>query len=263
MRTRLVAGVAALATAALLAGCSGSPSPTSATAATGPARSGAQASGSAISVATLARHLDAALNQLTSAHLDVDAGGLGGTSTADVALSAGHATASDVHLTEQGHRVEEITVGGTSYVKVPGPAGGKPWVPVSPTSGNPIAKALATGISVAGLTSSLGIVTDLVRSSSELAVAGREPVGGVAATHYTMKLNPKQATGSPQLTGLLAVLGSSPVPVDLWLDAQDRPVKFTIHVSLGGVALPVTVRVSKFDAPVAIAAPPAGQIATD
>jgi hypothetical protein len=260
MRTRLIAGIAALATVALLAGCSGSPAHDAA--ATGTGNSSTGASGSTISVTALAQHLDAALNQLTSAHLDVDAGGLGGKSTADVALSGGHATASDVHLTEQGQPVEEITVGGTSYVKVPGASGGKPWVQVSPTSGNPIAKALATGISVAGLTSSLGIVTDLVRSSSDLAVTGREQVGGGAATHYTMKLNPKRATGSSQLTGLLAVLGSSPVPVDLWLDGKDRPVKFTIHVSLGGVALPVTVQVSRFDAPVSIAAPPAGQIAT-
>lgn len=260
MRTRLIPALAAVAAVALVGGCSGSPSSAHDTATSGPG-STAGATGSTISVATLAQRLDAALNQLTSAHLDVDAGGLGGTSTADVTLASGHATASDVHLTQSGQQVEEITVGSTSYVKIPGTSG-QPWVKVSPTSSNPIAKGLATGISVAGLTSSLGIVTDLVRSSSDLAVTGSEQVDGVATTHYTMKLNPKQATGSPQLTGLLAVLGSSPVPVDLWLDSQDRPVKFTIHVSLGGVALPVTVQVSKFDVPVSISPPPAAQVSS-
>lgn len=261
MLTRVTVALATVSAAvALLAGCTSSPSPSPAHSTRSPA--GTAGPGSTPTPDALADKLNAALDGLTSAHLDIDAGGLGGTSTADVALAHGQATAVDVRLTQSGQPVEEVSVGGTSWVKVPGTTG-KPWVKVSPTSSNPIAKALSSPISVIGFVSSLGIVADLVRSSSELAEQGSEPVGGVSTTHYTMRLNPKQVQSSPQLSGLLAALGSNPIPVDLWLDGQDRPVKFTIQVAIGSTQFPITVAVSKFDAPVSIAAPPADQVAAD
>jgi hypothetical protein len=260
MLTRLLGTVAVVsATAGLLAGCTSSSSPSSPPSA-GAAGSATTGSGPAPTAAGLADQLNTALDALTSAHLDIDAGGLGGKSTADVALDHGQATAVDVHLTESGKPVEQISVGGTSWVKVPG-ASGKPWIKVSPTSSNPIAKALATGISVVGFTSSLGVVADLARSSTDLVDRGSEPVNGVSTTHYTMKLNPKLVKSSPQVSGLLSALGSTPIPVDLWLDAQDRPAKFTIHVAIAGTQFPVTVAVSRFNSPVSITAPPPSQVA--
>ncbi|MGH3630989.1 MAG: hypothetical protein ACRDRL_26545, partial [Sciscionella sp.] len=67
----------------------------------------------------LAAKLNTSLNALTSAHLTIDAGSLGGNSTADVLLSKGHATATDVHLTQGGADIEVRTVDGKSYAKLP------------------------------------------------------------------------------------------------------------------------------------------------
>ena len=235
---------------AVLAGCSSS-------------SSGAGA-GPSVAPAALAGRLDTALTALTSAHLDIDAGALGGTSTADVQLAGGRSTATDVHLTQSGQPVEVVTVGGAGYAKIPAAANdsGKPWVAVDAGSSNAIAESLATTVSVSDVTTSLSVVSGLVRSATDVRETGSEPVGGAAATRYSMKLNPQKGTGNSSLDGLLKTLGSTSIPVDLWLDSSDRPVKFTLHIALGGTALPVTVAISRFDAPLSITAPPANEVSS-
>ena len=245
-----------LASGPALAGCSSS---------SGTSKHGTgttSASTTAVDPSALAGQLDSALDALTSAHLEIDAGALGGQSSADVALKDGHATATDVHLSANGQPVELITIGDTSYAKLPTAAEpGKPWTKFAAGT-SPSIPGLGSGLTVTSLASSLSVVTGLVKSSSDLTNAGTAQVGGVTTTHYTMKLNPKAGTGNSQLDSLLGLLGSTQIPVDVWLDAQHRPVRFTIQVSVGGAGFPITVQVSKFDAPVSISPPPAAQVAT-
>ena len=214
--------------------------------------------------ATLAARLGTALEALTSAHLAIDAGALGGTSSADVALSKGSVTGTDAMITESGVAVELVTVGGTSYAKIPATANrsGKPWVAVSATSNNSIAKSLATGVGVADITGSLSVIPRLVAGASALQDKGNDSVDGVPAEHYTMKIDPTKPSGSAGIDSLLHALGSSPVTVEVWVDAQTRPVKLVIDIALGSASFPVTVVVSRFDAPVTITAPPAEQVST-
>jgi hypothetical protein len=255
VRLRFVALIALVA--ALLAGCTSSSKKqqppdggTSASAPTG-----------AVTASALAAKLTAGLNSLTSAHLSIDAGSLGGASTADVALDKGHATAADVHLTQSGAAVEEITVDGKSYVKVPPTSNtSKPWVLVRTSSSNPIAKALATSLNVSALITSLDVVTTLVGTASGVQDEGSLSLDGVPTTHYTMQIDPTKKTGNTRLDSLLQLLGSAKIPTDLWLDSKDRPVKFALTVTFAGAHLPVTIDVSKFDVPVHIAAPPASQV---
>jgi hypothetical protein len=220
--------------------------------------------GKSVEPAALAGRLDTALTSLTSAHLDIDAGALGGKSTADVQLADGRSTATDVHLTQSGQQVEVVTVGDAGYAKIPAAANdsGKPWVAVEDNSHNAIAESLATTVSVADVTTSLSVVSGLVRSAADVREVGSDRAGGVAATRYTMKLNPQKGTGNSTLDGLLKTLGSTSIPVDLWLDGSDRPVKFTLHIALGGTALPVTVAISRFDAPLTITAPPSAEVSS-
>jgi hypothetical protein len=235
---------------AVLAGCSSSSSGVD--------------SGKSVAAAALASRLDTALTSLTSAHLDIDAGALGGKSTADVQLAGSRSTATDVHLTQSGLQVEVVTVGGSSYAKIPTAANdsGRPWVAVDAGSNNAIAESLATNVSVSDVTTSLSVVSGLVRSAADVREVGSDRVGGVDATRYTMKLNPQKGTGNSTLDGLLKTLGSTSIPVDLWLDGSDRPVKFTLHIALGGTALPVTVAISRFDAPLTITAPPPADVSS-
>jgi hypothetical protein len=264
VRSRLVTVLALVATVLTgTVGCSSSSSPSSSTSTA--AKPSGTPSGSAVggtAASALADRVGAALNALTSVHLDIDAGGLGGKSTADIKLQNGHATATDAHLTENGQQVEMITIGGTSYAKLPAGSNpsGKPWLEIGSDSTNPMINSLTSGLNIAAMASSLSVVTALMRGSTGLQNKGADSVNGVSATHYVMQLDPKKKTGNAQLDGLLSSLGGSNLPLDFWLDSSDRPVKFVIHASFAGTSLPVTVQASKFDAPLSISAPPASQV---
>jgi hypothetical protein len=240
---RLLAAV--LLAPLVLAACSSS--------APAPKRTGGATGGTS---AGLARKLSAALDTIPSAHLNIDAGSLGGTSTADVQLAHGEATATDVHVTQSGQDVEVVTVGGTSYAKVPG--GTKPWAVVSPTSSNPTAKALATNTGVSDVLTSLSVLVGLVRSSHDVQELGTDATG----THYRFQLDPRKSTGNPKLDSMMQALGSQQVPVDLWVDKQNRPLKVVLHIALGGAQFPISVLVSKFGEPLAIQAPPAADVSS-
>jgi hypothetical protein len=235
IRARLLTAV--LLVPGLVAGCSSST----------PKKAG----GSSVAPSALAGTVDSALAGMTSAHLDIDAGSLGGTSTADVQLDHGAAKATDVHLTVSGTQVEVVSVGGTSYAKVPGAV--KPWVVVSPDSSNAIAKSLATNTGVTDVLTSLSVLTGLVRSSSDVHRDG---------AHYTFTLHPQHGTGNAKLDSMLQLLGSTPVPAELWLDGSNRPQKLVLHIALGGSQFPITVGISKVNAPVSIQAPPASEVAS-
>jgi hypothetical protein len=269
VRSRLIAALAlAAAVLTTTVGCSSSSStstPTSNAASTSPGsgtQSGATTAVGGTAAAALADRVGAALNALKSVHLDIDAGGLGGKSTADIMLADGHATATDAHLTENGQQVEMITVGGQSYAKLPAGSNpsGKPWLEVGSDSTNPMLNSLTSGLNIAAMASSLSVVTALIRGSTGLQNKGADTVNGVSATHYAMKLDPAKKTGNAQLDGLLSSLGGSALPLDFWLDSSDRPVKFVIHASFAGTSFPVTVQASRFDAPLSITAPPASQV---
>jgi len=272
VRSRLIAALALAATVLAgtsVAGCSSSsPSPqSSAKSSTSGSTNGAPGTGSATGVSStaagvLADRVGAALNALTSVHLDIDAGGLGGKSTADIMLNSGHATATDAHLTENGQQIEMITVGGQSYAKLPAGSNpsGKPWLEIGSDSTNPMINSLTSGLNIAAMASSLSVVTALMRGSTGLQSKGADTVNGVGATHYVMQLSPAKKTGNAQLDGLLSSLGSNEIPLEFWLDSSDQPVKFVIHASFAGTSFPVTVQASRFDAPLSITAPPASQV---
>jgi hypothetical protein len=268
VRSRLAVALTVAATVlsgTALAGCSSSSpsSPPSTTAGTTGANvTGPTTASGSTGASALADRVGAALNALTSVHLDIDAGGLGGKSTADIMLANGHATATDAHLTENGQQVEMITVGGQSYAKLPAAnnPSGKPWLEIGSDSTNPMINSLTSGLNIAAMASSLGVVTALMRGSTGLQDKGADTVNGVSATHYVMLLSPKKKTGNAQLDSLLSSLGGSEIPLEFWLDSSDRPVQFVIHASFAGTSFPVTVQASKFNAPLSITAPPASQV---
>lgn len=201
-----------------------------------------------------------ALNALSSAHLDIDAGALGGKSSSDVKFAAGRTVATDAHLSENGRDIEVITAGGKSYAKLPS-AGAKPWLPVDANSSNPTVASIASTVSTLGAATSLDTVTALIAGAKSVTGKGKQRTDGVATTRYSLTLDSAHVTGPAAVKQLLALVGGKPIPVELWLDARYRPVEFVITVPLGS-GVPITVHVSKYDGPLTITAPPADQIAT-
>lgn len=221
-------------------------------------------SGTATSpAAQLADKVRHGVEGLKSAHLDVDAAVLGQKITGDVMFADGRTTASDLTIDQVGTVVEVITVGTTSYAKLPGAqnTSGKPWVQVSATSGNEYVRALAGTLTLTTAATSIGSLTGLLgTATTSVKDSGSEQVGGVTAEHYALTIDPTKATGD--IADALSAAGKDPLPVDLWLDAQDRPVQIKIAVPFGQQSFPLLVKVSKFDAPLDISAPPPDQVST-
>lgn len=53
------------------------------------------------------------------------------------------------------------------------------------------------------------------------------------------------------------------MPVEVWLDEQNRPVQVAQRAAVGGQPTATTVAISAYDEPVRISAPPAIQLSTD
>jgi hypothetical protein len=243
----------------LAGGCSSSgggssSAPASSPASAVPARPSA---GSAQAIA-LGNTMRTGMSGLTSAHIVVDAGALGGKSAGNVSYAGGRATASDITL-DVGGSTELRTIGTTTYAKPP-PARnttGKPWVIVSADSKNEFVRALDSQVTISKAAASLPAIADLAATATAVQDKGTDGTGH----HYALQIEPARSSGTT-LGSLLADIGQKSVPVDLWLDGKGRPVLIRIAVKLGTQSFDVTIAVSRFDAPVKITAPPTDQVAT-
>jgi hypothetical protein len=240
-----------LACVTAVAGCSssGGSSPSSSAAASTAANKQAQA---------LAEKLRAGTSGLTSAHIKVDAGSLGGTSEGNVMFKDGAATASDLTLNQSGS-TRIVTVGDTSYAKLPGGrnTSGKPWVIVSNDTSNEFVRALVGQVAIIKAAVSVPAIADLVADATSARDLGASATGH----HYAISLDMNRVKQSA-LGAQLATLGTDPLPVDLYLDPKNRPVEIKISARLGTQALPITITAGSFNVPVQITAPPANEVAS-
>ncbi len=243
------AGLAGVLCALAAAGCSSGGS------APQPATTAAKTSG--VSASEVAVRLKHGLTGLTSAHLAVQAGAIGGTSDGEFSFAAGKATASQITLDQAGSKVEVITVGASSYAKLPRAqnTSGKPWIKVRSDSTNEFVRGLSASLALNQAVASLSDVVNLAGKAQSVRDRGNERIGGSATRHYSMTVVASGGVGSTGLEQELALLGNKPVPVDLWLDRSGRPVKIAVALPLGGQTFPVTVLGSRFNVPVKISAP--------
>lgn len=147
------------------------------------------------------------------------------------------------------------------YVKVPPPlaTAARPWVRVTADSKNLVVKQFAGLLDAALAAGDLGGLADLADAATSTRKVGSDPVDGTPATRYAIVVDPAKL---PDKAASVA-LGTATIPVDLWVDAQDRPLRVHAKLAVVGQPVEVTVTFSKYDAPVTITAPPASQIAPD
>ena len=219
------------------------------------AKTSPSASSSSASAATLAltAKIQQALSTVVSTAVTIDAGGLIATTTGHIALSDGKATASDFVIGTGSDATHVITVDGVTYAQLPKGqnTSGKPWLVVSATSSNEFARGLDTSVQVLQAASSLGDLINLLKTAGDITTG--------APGQYSFDIQ-GDANGST-LQKQLAELGSAPVPVDLYVNAQNLPVKIVLNIKLGGSTLPITATLGKFNVPVTITRPPSNQIA--
>jgi hypothetical protein len=217
--------------------------------------------------AGLAAYLRAGTASIRSAHLEleVDAAGNAIKGSGDETLENGKASAYDLTETIPGlGDIRVLMVDGQSYVQLPAGInpGDKPWLLISADSSNPVVQQLATSLQSVTSSSSLDQYTAFTEAST-VRVVGSEQVDGVAATHYALTVDvTKLPNDTPGRSDLLTA-GLVRLPVDLWADAQGRPVKVSEELTVRNQKVTTLVTLSRFDEDVSITAPPADQVARD
>ncbi len=85
---------------------------------------------------------------------------------------------------------------------------------------------------------------------------------GVATTHYYVVVDVAKLPTSYAGRSALVQAGIATLPINLYLDSAGRPVQVTEQLTVSGKAVSTTAGVSKYNQPVTITAPPAGQVST-
>ncbi len=226
---------------------------------------GAPVSGSsATNGPTLAALLSQSLAQTSSLHLDlsVSVAGQQITASGDESISGGKLTAMDVTEALPGFGSVELRVIGTQvYAKLPGiESSGKPWLLADATSSNPLARTLGTTTGSLLSQSSLSSYSALAQAATTVTDDGPATIDGQATTHYSIVVDvAKLPPGNPASTTLGAA-GIATLPLEAWLDSQNRLVQLTEDLTVGGQDASTKITVSNYDQPVSIAAPPADQV---
>jgi hypothetical protein len=203
---------------------------------------------------------------IRSAHLELEVNAAGNkiTGTGDETLSNGRAESFD--LTETLPTVGDIRVlmvDQQTYVQLPAGINptGKPWLLISADSSNPVVQQLATSLQSVTSSSSLDQYTAFTQAAT-VKLVGSDQVDGAPATHYALTVDvTKLPNDTPGRSDLLSA-GLVKLPVDLWVDAQGRPVKVSEELTVQNQKVTTLVTLGSFDQDVTITAPPADQVAT-
>ena len=198
------------------------------------------------------------LAAVTSAHLVIDAGSLGGKSVGDVKYSNGQATASQLTI-NAGGTAQIVTVGDTTYAKLPAGRNttGKPWVIVSNDSNNEFVRALSSQVSLVKAATSLPAIADAVGTATSISDKGTTPQG-----HRLRAAARSRRRSATRISAArCAISARTRCRSRSSSTSPSRPTQIKIAVKLGSSSFPIVIDVSKFNAPLTITAPPADQVA--
>jgi hypothetical protein len=257
--------------ASALVGCASTTAgtPTSSVPAGSP-RSGTSSAGTPVTsplASALFARVSAGLKKVTSLHVAISTN-LGGetiTAAGDEALGNGTLTAADITentSSQGGFRL--IIVDDKLYARLPASMNhtGKPWVLVSANSADPLIRGLAATLDQLKSSASVTAIAQFAPAATGLTDKGSEIVGTVPATHYGFTVEVAKLPSTFPGKAALQQAGLIAIPVELWVDAQGRPVKITQRLAVAGQTSDTTVLVSGYDKPVHIIAPPADQVST-
>jgi hypothetical protein len=152
-------------------------------------------------------------------------------------------------------RIEARAVDGRLYLRLPGFAarflGGATWAEV------PIGAMGPTATDPTGF-------LDALRGVSEVDRVGTDTIRGVEATHYRGRISLADAIArAPEARreGLQRAFGDdATLPVDVWVDDRDRPVRFVATFAPGGTEVAVRLDLFDYGADVTVSAPPADEV---
>lgn len=253
--------------ALLLTGCGGNSNSTST--ATGSAAASATegadatseaapvAEGDTVAGADLAKRMLDAMTSAGSMRVKNEGVNGAGASTADVVIKDGKASShSTVDVMGSSMEIISLNNGSEVYLKAPS-MGLAEWTKVEATSTNPIVQSMSASLAQMKDLMDPAAGLDVYAKAGDFTVAGTEEINGVKATKFTGAL-PVDALVSAmgaQGEALKAQLGTEPIPVEIYLDEKDRPVKISQTMTVAGQTITSATTYSDFGADITVAAP--------
>ena len=199
--------------------------------------------------------------------LKLDAGALKQTSTFGEQFTAGKVTAFDdkVETTLQGNPTDLHILYVDQKLYVDRGQNGKQWVLASTDSSDPVVSQLAESMPATLAQSGPQYYATMVSAANNLKVIGAETVGGGSAIHYHLIVDPRvmaEKVPPDQRAQMQQAIdaGVDQIPLDIWVDAQGRPVKLTDTVTAQGQTANVEFQLNKFDQNLQVKPPPADQV---
>lgn len=128
-------------------------------------------------------------------------------------------------------QVETVISDGVLYLKGDGlgiPAG--KWVKLDPNDPENADNPLAGLAAAADPEVALSAMGDL----DSLELVGSEKVDGVDASHYRAVMRTETYADALDLPAEMTKFLPAKLPFDMWIDEEDRPVKFTVTFDIGG-----------------------------
>lgn len=264
-KTKLLVSGVALATL-VLAGCNS-------TATTGTPQGGSntttQASGKAAfdSLRALSEAVDKQSASAQSAHVTFT-----GTAGAESFKGegdfnfAGDKTAMQMTMDTPEGAVTILLVDDTIFVKTPQEVEpGKTWIRVDLTGDNPIAKAMGGSLDQVKNSDPRETLKQLAESGQIKSVK-EEELEGKKTSHYSIevdvaKLQDKALGMDTAAIAELEKSGVKTIPVELWVNEENLPVRFVTEIPAAGQKAKVQADYSDWGKKVEITAPPAAEVA--
>jgi hypothetical protein len=122
-----------------------------------------------------------------------------------------------------------------------------------PGSPHPTARPLVGTVRLVATLTALRGFADAAAAATSLT---QVPAG--SSTVYRLIVRPLAL--HDQLGAMLQLTNPRPVALRLQLDGQHRPQRVDFTTAVAGVSKPITVRITRYDVPAAIAPPPAQQV---
>lgn len=228
----------------------------------------ASASGKPADAAAVAARIKASVLKLTSASFSVSFSGAGVSlsGSGSEKLSQGRLVALKIAQSASTGTTgpEAVVIGGKTYAKLPTSytKSTKPWVLLKTNSSNKLIQEFATRLNPALSSVDATNLSAVVAASQSFRSQGSQLANGVPATKYTFVLEVAKLPKNLPVRAQLTQSKVTSVPIELYLDGQDRPVLITENFTLAGQAISLHATLSDFDKPVTITAPPASEVDT-
>ncbi|MBO0841502.1 MAG: hypothetical protein J2O49_11850, partial [Sciscionella sp.] len=168
--------------------------------------------------------------------------------------------------------MEMVLLNKKLYMKLPtqlsgslgGDSASKPWLEIDPNSGGSLGQSFGSMIDMAQQNSDPSkFLDDLRDAGATINSSTPEQLNGQQTTHYSITVDTKKllehymsGAQQQQLNGSLSSMPKT-LPMDVWMNSDNLPVRVTMTVPAGGLTMKTRVDYTDWDQPVTITAPPA------